>query len=100
MLPDQLGSNLRLVFVGTAASLRSAQTKAYYAHPGNRFWGALYESGITERRYQPHQFSELLSLGIGFTDLCKSSAGMDRHIGAEEFDAPAFAAKMRLHRPR
>lgn len=41
-LPDQLRANLRLVFVGTAASTRSAAVGHYYAHPGNRFWRALH----------------------------------------------------------
>ncbi|SCB54749.1 Uracil DNA glycosylase superfamily protein [Bradyrhizobium shewense] len=52
-LPDQLRPNLRLVFVGTAASTRSAELGHYYAHPGNRFWRAIHEAGITPRRYQP-----------------------------------------------
>src|SRR5207248_473457 len=46
-LPDQLRPNLRLVFVGTAASTRSAELGHYYAHPGNRFWHAIHEAGIT-----------------------------------------------------
>lgn len=44
-LPDQLRLNLRLVFVGTAASTRSAELGHYYAHPGNRFWRAFHEAG-------------------------------------------------------
>ncbi len=32
-LPDQLRADLRLVFVGTAASTRSAEVGHYYAHP-------------------------------------------------------------------
>ncbi len=58
-LPDQLRANLRLVFVGTAASTRSAGLGYYYAHPGNRFWRALHEAGITPRRYQPSEFAAL-----------------------------------------
>ncbi len=73
-LPDQLLPNLRLVFVGTAASTRSAELGHYYAHPGNRFWRAIHEAGITLRRYQPGEFAALIELGIGFTDLSKSGA--------------------------
>src|SRR5262245_39889256 len=81
--PDPLPSNLRPVSVGTAASTRSAEVGHYYAHPGNRFWRAIHEAGITPRRYQPSEFAALLELGIGFTDLSKSGAGMDRQIAAE-----------------
>ncbi|MDE5461009.1 mismatch-specific DNA-glycosylase [Bradyrhizobium sp. CSS354] len=99
-LPDLLHPNLRLVFVGTAASTRSAELGHYYAHPGNRFWRAIHEAGITLRRYQPGEFASLLELGIGFTDLSKSSAGMDHQIAAETVDVPAFRAKIKKYRPR
>jgi double-stranded uracil-DNA glycosylase len=98
-LPDQLTHGLRLVFVGTAASRRSAVTGHYYAHPQNRFWRTLHEVGLTPRRYQPHEYAELLALGIGFTDLCKQGAGMDHEALKAGVDVAAFAAKMRLHRP-
>jgi double-stranded uracil-DNA glycosylase len=98
-LPDQLQEDLRLVFVGTAASLRSAASGHYYAHPGNRFWRTLHQVGITERRYEPREFPALLKLGIGFTDLCKTGAGMDHQALASPIDIPAFSGKMRRHRP-
>src|ERR1700748_3856992 len=89
-LPDQLQNNLRLVFVGTAASKRSAGDGHYYAHPGNLFWSALHEAGITDRKYEPREFGALLDLGIGFTDLSKSHAGMDHQMSAKAVDVPAF----------
>ena len=99
-LPDQLRPNLRLVFVGTAASTRSAELGHYYAHPGNRFWSAIHEAGITPRRYQPSEFAALLELGIGFTDLSKSGTGMDHQIEATSIDVPGFRAKIEKYRPR
>jgi len=99
-LPDQLLPNLRLVFVGTAASTRSAELGYYYAHPGNRFWRAIHEAGITPRRYQPSEFAALIELGIGFTDLSKSGAGMDHQIAAASIDVPGFRAKIVKYRPR
>jgi double-stranded uracil-DNA glycosylase len=99
-LPDQLRPNLRLVFVGTAASTRSAELGHYYAHPGNRFWRAIHEAGITPRRYQPSEFASLIELGIGFTDLSKSGAGMDHQIAADTIDVPGFKAKIEKFRPR
>jgi TDG/mug DNA glycosylase family protein len=98
-LPDQLQPNLRLVFVGTAASQRSADLGHYYAHPGNRFWRTIHEVGITPRRYEPHEFPALLQLGIGFTDMCKLGAGMDHEALNAPIDVPAFRDKMRRYRP-
>lgn len=99
-LPDQLRAGLRLVFVGTAASTRSAAVGHYYAHPGNRFWPAIHQVGITPRRYRPCEFRALLELGIGFTDLSKSGAGMDRHIPAQSIDVAGFRIKMERYRPK
>jgi double-stranded uracil-DNA glycosylase len=99
-LPDQLAADLRLVFVGTAASQRSADVGHYYAHPGNRFWRTLHEVGITSRRFEPHEFQALLELGIGFTDMCKTGAGMDRQALAFPIDVPGFREKMLTLRPK
>jgi TDG/mug DNA glycosylase family protein len=99
-LPDQFAPGLRLVFVGTAASERSAATGHYYAHPGNRFWRTLHAVGLTPRLYQPHEFPALRDLGIGFTDLCKQGAGMDHVALRAGVDVAAFTAKIRRHRPR
>jgi double-stranded uracil-DNA glycosylase len=98
-LPDMLRHGLRLVFVGTAASSRSAADGHYYAHPGNRFWSAIHEAGLTARRYQPGEFRKLLPLGIGFTDLNKSEAGMDHQLSAGSIDVAAFKAKIETYRP-
>lgn len=99
-LPDQLAPDLRLVFVGTAASHRSAAEGAYYAHPGNRFWPTLFDVGLTPRLYAPHEFRELLKCGIGFTDMSKQGSGMDHNVAAHEFDVARFTAAVRTHRPR
>ncbi|WP_407156007.1 mismatch-specific DNA-glycosylase [Bradyrhizobium sp. STM 3557] len=99
-LPDQLQPDLRLVFVGTAASARSAATGHYYAHPGNRFWRTLHAIGLTPRLFQPHEFPALLALGIGFTDLCKQGAGMDHVALKAGIDVDGFTAKIRHYQPR
>ncbi|MBR0825971.1 mismatch-specific DNA-glycosylase [Bradyrhizobium manausense] len=98
--PDQLRENLCLLFVGTAASTHSAALGHYYAHPGNRFWRALHEAGITLRRYQPGEFTALLALGIGFTDLSKPGTGMDHEIARQSFDVAGFRAKIERYRPK
>jgi double-stranded uracil-DNA glycosylase len=99
-LPDLLQGGLKVVFVGTAAGQRSADVGHYYAHPGNRFWRAIHETGLTPRRYHPHEFSSLLTLGIGFTDMCKTGAGMDHTALNFPIDVPAFRKKMQQYRPK
>lgn len=99
-LPDVLMPGLDLVFVGTAAGRRSAAVGAYYAHPGNRFWRTLFDVGLTPRLYAPHEFSDLVKLGIGFTDMAKLASGMDHEIDPEQFDLPRFEAAIDRCHPR
>jgi double-stranded uracil-DNA glycosylase len=100
ILPDVLQPGLRLVFCGTAAGKRSAKERAYYAHPGNLFWRALFQSGLTPRLLAPQEFSRLPEFGIGLTDLAKRHAGNDDELPKDAFDVPALVAKIRCHAPR
>lgn len=68
-LPDILAPGLRLVICGSNPSIRAARTGHYYAHPGNRFYPLLFESGLTPRRLMPEEDVLLPSFGIGLTDL-------------------------------
>jgi len=99
ILPDRLAPNLKLWFVGTAAGPMSAAMGAYYAHPGNRFWRALHETGITPRLFAPHEFPLLLDLGVGLTDFCKTGWGVDAQIAREQFDVAGFRQKVAELKP-
>ncbi len=100
ILPDRLAPNLRVWFVGTAAGPVSAAVGAYYAHPGNRFWRALHEAGITPRLLAPQEFPQLLDLGIGLTDFCKTGWGVDANIAREAFDVAGVRRKVSRLKPR
>lgn len=100
ILPDVLQPGLQLVLCGTAAGKRSAADGAYYAHPGNLFWRALQESGLTPRRLTPPEFTLLPAYGIGLTDLGKHHAGNDNQLPADAFDVPALIAKIHTFSPR
>jgi TDG/mug DNA glycosylase family protein len=100
ILPDVLRPGLRLVFCGTAAGKRSAAERAYYAHPGNMFWRALFEAGLTPRQLAPAEFLKLADFGIGLTDLAKRHAGNDSELPQDAFDVPALIAKIERHAPR
>ena len=85
VLRDVLEPGLRLVFCGTAAGTASARAGAYYAGPGNAFWPALYETGLTPELLEPAEFARLPEFGIGLTDICKVSFGSDAEVGTGEF---------------
>jgi TDG/mug DNA glycosylase family protein len=100
ILPDVLQPGLQLVFCGTAAGKRSAAEGAYYAHPGNLFWRALFDAGLTPRLYAPAEFPLLPQLGIGLTDLAKRHAGNDAELPGDAFDVDALRRKIEQHAPR
>jgi len=100
ILPDRLAPDLKVWFVGTAAGPRSAAERAYYAHPGNRFWRAVHQAGITPRLLAPHEYPQMLDLGIGLTDFCKISWGVDSQIAKEHFDVDGFTRKVKRLRPK
>ena len=100
ILPDVLQPALALVFCGTAAGKRSAAERAYYAHPGNLFWRALCEAGLTPRQLAPSEFLLLPDYGIGLTDLAKRHSGNDDELPRDAFDVPGLIAKIKHHQPR
>ncbi|HEX7341094.1 MAG TPA: mismatch-specific DNA-glycosylase [Rhodanobacteraceae bacterium] len=95
-----LQPGLAVVFCGTAPSRRSAAEHAYYAHPGNFFWRALFEAGLTPRRLVPHEFTQLPSWGIGLTDLAKRHSGNDDELPKDAFDTAALTTKIHAFQPR
>ncbi|MEP6898317.1 MAG: mismatch-specific DNA-glycosylase [Rhodanobacter sp.] len=100
ILPDVVQPGLALVFCGTAAGKRSAAAGAYYAHPGNLFWRALHQAGMTPRLLTPLEFPRLPEHGIGLTDLAKHHAGNDSELPRDAFDAAVLIDKIRRYAPR
>ncbi|PFG67865.1 G/U mismatch-specific uracil-DNA glycosylase [Propionibacteriaceae bacterium ES.041] len=49
VIPDLLGPDPRLLFIGINPSLWSAAVDAHFARPGNRFWPALRAAGLIDR---------------------------------------------------
>jgi TDG/mug DNA glycosylase family protein len=99
-LPDLLGPDLRVVFVGTAAGKRSAARGEYYAGRANRFWRTLHEIGLTPRLFAPAEYRDLLALGMGLTDMSKMGVGMDHQVSPHTFDRNRFEDTVRSFRPR
>lgn len=71
----------------------------YYGHPSNKFWTILAETSLTDRKFKPYEFRELISFGIGLTDLCKNFAGSDREIQSTTEHRMVLKQKMLKFRP-
>lgn len=100
VLPDLLEPGLDVVFCGTAPSRRSAAEHAYYAHPGNYFWRALFGAGFTPRQLAPAQFRLLPQWRIGLTDLAKRHSGNDNELPTDAFDVASLRGKIEAFQPR
>jgi TDG/mug DNA glycosylase family protein len=84
VVPDLLGPDCRLLFVGINPGLWTAATGAHFARRGNRFYPALYRAGIVDRLIDASDgMSEadhdlLIERGIGITNLvARASARAD-----------------------
>ena len=83
-LPDVISTGLRVLFCGINPGLMSAETGHHFARPGNRFWPALHLSGFTPRQLQPAEQGELLTYGLGITNVVdRPSARADELTRAE-----------------
>lgn len=100
VLEDLLADGLRIVFCGTRPGLASAARQAYYAKPGNRFWRTLQETGLTPRLFAAEEYRQLLTLGIGLTDLAKASAGQDSTLRPDELHLERLRASLARYKPR
>ena len=100
MVSDLLRPGLKLVFCGYNPSLASGRSGHHYAHPGNRFWRVLFTSGITDRLYEPQEDERLLSLGIGFTNLCSRPTRRADELTREEIRAGALTLRQKLEQVR
>ncbi len=83
-IPDVVAPGLRVLFCGINPSLYSAATGHHFARPGNRFWPALHAAGFTPRLLRPDEQLELLTLGLGITNVvARATARADELTEAE-----------------
>lgn len=100
ILPDLLQPGLDIVFCGTAPGVASAQALAYYAKPGNKFWRVLHETGLTPVQIAPENYPQLLTYGLGLTDLCKTTFGQDKDLPHTHLDRAGLRRKILKYKPR
>src|SRR6188474_1636049 len=100
MLDDLLAPGLKLVVCGTAAGNKSADVRAYYADPKNKFWPTLFNIGLTPRELAPAEYPHLRQYGIGLTDLAKGVSGMDQSIPQDSYDRDGLRYRIMRFSPR
>jgi TDG/mug DNA glycosylase family protein len=101
-VPDIIGPNLRVLFVGINPGLYSGAVGHHFARPGNRLWKTLQGAGFTERVLSPFEEHELLAGGIGITNLVDRATATADELEREELRGAVdrLVAKVERHRPR
>jgi double-stranded uracil-DNA glycosylase len=88
-IPDVLGDDLAVLFVGINPGLVSAATGHHFARPGNRFWPVLHDAGFSPAILTPDRQAELPALGLGITNLVARSTASAAELSADELRAGA-----------
>lgn len=98
---DVTAPGVRLLFCGINPGLWSAAVGAHFARPGNRFWRVLHAAGLTDRLLDPSEQQQLLSFGIGITNLVDRATAKASEISAHELrrGAGQLASKVADLRP-
>jgi double-stranded uracil-DNA glycosylase len=99
-LRDVIGPGLRVLFCGINPGLYSAAAGHHFARPGNRFWPALHAAGITRRRFDPSEDRQLLSLGVGVTNLVARTTAAADELAPAELVAGALRLRRKVARLR
>lgn len=92
-VPDLLGPDLRLLFVGINPGLWTAATQTHFAHPGNRFYPALLAAGIIDRPVDAaagmtdEDRDYFRSRGLGITNLAPRATARADELSVEELRA-------------
>lgn len=98
-LPDWLGPRMRLISVGLNPSPRSVLAQTYFAHPRNRFWPMLNNSGCFPDTFKPgpEAMRQLFDVyGMGFTDLVKRPTPGAATLNVTDYRQGALALRNRL----
>jgi TDG/mug DNA glycosylase family protein len=107
-VPDLVGDDLRLLFVGINPGLWTAAVQTHFAHPANRFYPALLAAGIITRPISPSEGmtpedrEHFTGRGLGLTNLVRRATAKADELGAAELRdggqrLHAFVAE---HQPR
>jgi TDG/mug DNA glycosylase family protein len=107
-VPDLIGPDLRLLFVGINPGLWTAATQTHFAHPVNRFYPALHAAGIITHAIDPAagmtdaDRAHLISRGVGISNVVhRATARADELSKAELIEGGRRLQELvRRERPR
>ena len=97
-LPDYLATSLEIVFVGTKPRAYSAETGHYYAHPRNRFWGAVNKSCLLDELLDATRDHLVLEQKVGLTDLVKKPTVSASKLRVSDYRGESSSSKQKLSR--
>jgi double-stranded uracil-DNA glycosylase len=103
-LPDLLGPEVRLLFVGINPGLWTAAVQAHFSRRGNRFYPALYRAGITEylidasAGFREEDRLYLLKRGLGITNLVARATARADELSPAELVAGGRELEQRVAR--
>lgn len=99
-VPDVIAANLKVLLCGINPGLYTAAIGHHFGRPGNRFWPALYASGITDRLLSPYEERELLPRGYGITNIVARASARADDLTEEELLAGARTLQRKAIRYR
>ena len=84
-LPDLLGPNLRVFFVGDNPGLTTQSHGHHYSHKSNHFWPLLYESGLIDKPLKPIDDHLLpIKYRLGLSCLVSRATSSSHELGDQE----------------
>lgn len=92
-VPDLIGPDPKLLFVGINPGLWTAATQTHFAHPGNRFYPALFAAGVIEREidrsggFTDADRAHLIERGIGITNIVRRATARASELTTDELRA-------------
>ena len=101
-VPDLVGSNPRLLFVGINPGLWTAATQTHFSYPGNRFYPALREAGILDWEISPsdgmsdEDRRRFVGAGLGITNIVARATARASELSRQELQAGARALDTRI----
>lgn len=101
-VPDLIGPGLRILLVGINPGLWTAAAQSHFARPGNRFYPALYEAGLSKRRIDASRGlaeedrADLIGRGIGISNLVNRATASAAELSSIELRAGADALRRRV----
>ena len=107
VVPDLIGPDVKLLFVGINPGLWTAATQTHFAHPGNRFYPALLLGGVIDREIDrgvgmtDSDRRHLVDRGIGITNVVRRATAKASELSTDELRAGGAELRsfVREHRP-